>query len=131
VPGESFANLKQPPPSPSSPNVVPIQGSSLVLEAVDGDVFRAHVPLSTFRSLGCGVSSSTAAGDGGGSGSGGSGGDAFVVARAVVDESWGKAPGGSKPNGAAPQSHLANARTNPEWKHEVNGHVVQVLINAI
>jgi hypothetical protein len=49
----------------------------------------------------------------------------FAMARATVDSSWGDIPGGGQPSGTPPQSHFANARTNPRWAHEVNGHGVQ------
>lgn len=48
--------------------------------------------------------------------------EAAAVAR--VDSEWGKAPSSAKPSYHSPQTHLANARTNPEWRHSHNGHKI-------
>ena len=49
-----------------------------------------------------------------------------VVARSKVDQSWGTAPPGSEPPNLPPQSHVVNARTNPDWHHQgPNGAVIQ------
>lgn len=49
----------------------------------------------------------------------------FAIARAVVDSAWATAPSRAQPAGLGPQSHYANARTNPSWRHVLNGQVVQ------
>ena len=55
----------------------------------------------------------------------GAGVGAWAVAEAVVDQSWGKAPAKGHPAGMAPQTHLANARTNAAWDmHAAGSHVV-------
>ena len=51
-----------------------------------------------------------------------------VMARARVDSSWLTQPPKSQPISPSvpPQSHMANARTNPAWYHQnMNGHIVQ------
>mmetsp|Transcript_38773 Transcript_38773/g.75696 ORF Transcript_38773/g.75696 Transcript_38773/m.75696 type:complete len:686 (+) Transcript_38773:199-2256(+) len=40
-----------------------------------------------------------------------------VFAVSKVDQSWKKPPDGAQPN-VMPQSHVVNARTNPDWFHE-------------
>lgn len=50
-----------------------------------------------------------------------------LLASARVDQHWEKGPKGNfefEPK-TAPQSHLANARTNPDWSHENEGKKVQ------
>jgi len=47
-----------------------------------------------------------------------------VYAVARLDSSWTHQPGNVKPQGP-PQSHAVNARTNPEWRHENAGKVIQ------
>jgi hypothetical protein len=47
-----------------------------------------------------------------------------VFASARLDQGWSKVPDGAKPN-IAPQSHVVNARTNPEWRHESAGKIIQ------
>ena len=47
-----------------------------------------------------------------------------VLARARVDQSWREQPDTIKPK-LPPQSHVVNARTNPEWHHESEGKVIQ------
>lgn len=47
-----------------------------------------------------------------------------VLARARVDQAWQQQPGKIKPK-LAPQAHVVNARTNPEWHHESAGKVIQ------
>ncbi|KAJ1460305.1 hypothetical protein M885DRAFT_510142 [Pelagophyceae sp. CCMP2097] len=52
-------------------------------------------------------------------------GRAWAVARASVDADWGRVPrAGAQPPGSAPQTHFANVRSNAEWAHAHNGHVV-------
>lgn len=46
----------------------------------------------------------------------------FAVAR--LDQGWNDVPDGAKPN-IAPQSHMVNARTNPAWRHESAGKIIQ------
>eukprot|EP00934_Nitzschia_sp_Nitz4_P005610 Nitzschia sp. Nitz4//scaffold51_size120721//27077//29260//NITZ4_003719-RA/size120721-processed-gene-0.113-mRNA-1//1//CDS//3329553838//5600//frame0 len=47
-----------------------------------------------------------------------------VLASARVDQSWKESPDNVKPD-MDPQSHIVNARTNPDWHHESAGkHVV-------
>ena len=51
--------------------------------------------------------------------------DKFVViAKARVDQDWGTQPKIVKPDRNA-QSHIANARTNPDWHYESAGKVIQ------
>jgi hypothetical protein len=47
-----------------------------------------------------------------------------VMARARVDQAWQQQSGKIKPK-LAPQSHVVNARTNPDWHHESAGKVIQ------
>lgn len=48
-----------------------------------------------------------------------------VIVSAQLDSSWGaKMPGVVKPD-VAPQTHLANARTNPNWRHTNSGKLIQ------
>jgi len=47
-----------------------------------------------------------------------------VFAVAQLDKNWLKQPSDVKPS-FTPQTHLANARTNPDWYYENAGHVVQ------
>jgi hypothetical protein len=52
-----------------------------------------------------------------------------VIARAKVDQAWGQPMAGANPS-LPPQSHLVNARTNPEWRHEKpDGKVIQGRLN--
>ena len=44
----------------------------------------------------------------------------MVVASARVDSSWATQPDNIAPK-KPPQSHVVNARTNPDWHHESNG----------
>jgi len=53
------------------------------------------------------------------------GGNVFVMARAMVDSTWGTAPTTAQPTGRGPQSHYSNARTNPDWHHTLGDQVVQ------
>lgn len=49
----------------------------------------------------------------------------IVMASARVDSDWKNGPTeGAGPN-IQPQSHMANARTNPNWRHESAGKIVQ------
>mmetsp|Transcript_17744 Transcript_17744/g.43779 ORF Transcript_17744/g.43779 Transcript_17744/m.43779 type:complete len:627 (+) Transcript_17744:105-1985(+) len=48
----------------------------------------------------------------------------IVVASARVDQDWKNAPDNAGPD-VQPQSHMANVRTNPNWRHESEGKVVQ------
>ncbi|KAL3937771.1 MAG: hypothetical protein SGBAC_007186 [Bacillariaceae sp.] len=49
----------------------------------------------------------------------------IVMASARVDSDWKNGPAeGAGPN-VQPQSHMANARTNPNWRHESAGKIVQ------
>ena len=47
-----------------------------------------------------------------------------VIASARVDESWSTQPKHYKPK-VLPQAHVVNARTNPDWYHEIPGSIVQ------
>lgn len=47
-----------------------------------------------------------------------------VVAGAVVDQHWKSVPKDYAPK-VPPQSHVVNARTNPDWHHESAGKIVQ------
>jgi hypothetical protein len=48
-----------------------------------------------------------------------------LIARARVDQGWMDAPLGDFEPKRGPQSHLTNARTNPDWNHEHEGKKVQ------
>ncbi|GAB5035157.1 Hypothetical protein NocV09_02400330 [Nannochloropsis oceanica] len=48
----------------------------------------------------------------------------FLVARARVDQAWARNEGTPHPD-IPPQSHVANARTNPAWHAAHNGHEVR------
>ncbi|GAX14250.1 hypothetical protein FisN_1Hh444 [Fistulifera solaris] len=48
----------------------------------------------------------------------------IVIAMAEVDKGWKDQPKNIKPQ-VPPQSHMVNARTNPEWYHETDGSVIQ------
>lgn len=48
-----------------------------------------------------------------------------VIVRARVDQTWNSAPDNTVPIGFAPQSHLVNARTNPNWTMRNAGKMVQ------
>lgn len=48
-----------------------------------------------------------------------------VVASARVDQSWATMAQNASPVGLFPQSHIVNARTNPNWFHESNGYIIQ------
>lgn len=47
-----------------------------------------------------------------------------VIASAKVDQSWAKQNSNVKPN-MSPQSHIVNARTDPNYHHESNGKHIQ------
>ena len=47
-----------------------------------------------------------------------------IIASARVDSSWQTVPGNVAPN-VPPQSHVVNARTNPDWHHESAGKHVK------
>jgi hypothetical protein len=47
-----------------------------------------------------------------------------VIVSARVDQEWAKQPGNLSPD-KPPQSHVVNARTNPNWHHESAGKVIQ------
>ena len=47
-----------------------------------------------------------------------------VMASAKVDQSWAKQNSNVKPN-MSPQSHIVNARTDPNYHHESNGKHIQ------
>mmetsp|Transcript_15249 Transcript_15249/g.42201 ORF Transcript_15249/g.42201 Transcript_15249/m.42201 type:complete len:755 (-) Transcript_15249:40-2304(-) len=47
-----------------------------------------------------------------------------VMVSARVDQDWATQPGNVEPK-KPPQSHMANARTNPDWHHESAGKVIQ------
>ena len=49
----------------------------------------------------------------------------WVIAEVRVDTAFLTAPPGSSPTDTPPQTHLANARANPKWLHQHNGHVVK------
>jgi hypothetical protein len=49
-----------------------------------------------------------------------------VFAYAMLDQSWGRTDANTTVNPPLPpQSHLVNARTNPDWKHEYVNQIVQ------
>mmetsp|Transcript_15576 Transcript_15576/g.38852 ORF Transcript_15576/g.38852 Transcript_15576/m.38852 type:complete len:831 (+) Transcript_15576:198-2690(+) len=48
----------------------------------------------------------------------------IVIASARVDSSWADQPANIAPK-MPPQSHVVNARTNPDWNHESNGKRIQ------
>ena len=48
----------------------------------------------------------------------------IVIATARVDQSWTMQPTDFQPN-SPPQSHVVNARTNPNWHHESAGKIIQ------
>mmetsp|Transcript_27615 Transcript_27615/g.33555 ORF Transcript_27615/g.33555 Transcript_27615/m.33555 type:complete len:784 (+) Transcript_27615:102-2453(+) len=48
-----------------------------------------------------------------------------VFAFAILDEDWGNRAEGNMLEDLTPQSHIVNARTNPEWKHENAGQILQ------
>lgn len=48
----------------------------------------------------------------------------IVLVSAEVDQSWATQSSSVGPN-LAPQSHIVNARTNPDWKHEHSGKVIE------
>ena len=50
-------------------------------------------------------------------------GEYFLIVVASVDHAWGSKGGNPEPD-IPPQSHIANARTNAEWKRENNGHKI-------
>jgi hypothetical protein len=47
-----------------------------------------------------------------------------VIASARVDKDWAIPPANVAPN-VSPESHVANARTNPDWYHESAGKVIK------
>lgn len=47
-----------------------------------------------------------------------------VVAAARVDQDWGKKLNGVQPD-LPPQSHVVNARTNPDWHRQTDGKIIQ------
>lgn len=47
-----------------------------------------------------------------------------IYATARVDQGWKYVPDGAKPN-MPPMSHVVNARTNPDWRHENAGKLIQ------
>lgn len=47
-----------------------------------------------------------------------------LTAFATVDRSWQSAPHQAHPRGVPPQTHVANVRTNPDWRHAHNGRLV-------
>lgn len=48
-----------------------------------------------------------------------------VFVTAQVDQGWTTQPNGVSPKGIGPMSHIVNARTNSEWRHESAGKVIQ------
>ncbi len=51
----------------------------------------------------------------------------YIRARAIVDQDWvtqGTGDDAPVPN-VGPQTHVVNARTNPDWKYEHNGYVIE------
>jgi hypothetical protein len=48
-----------------------------------------------------------------------------VYATAKLDQGWKYVPDGAKPNNIPPMSHLVNARTNDDWRHENAGKIIQ------
>jgi hypothetical protein len=71
-------------------------------EPTIGPLFRATIPLDDFKQ----------------------GDKIVVVASANVDQSWKKQPKNIAPK-VIPQSHIVNARTDPEYHHESNGKHIQ------
>jgi hypothetical protein len=54
---------------------------------------------------------------------------AYVVAR--FDQNWKQVPNQAEPENIYPLSHVVNARTNPEWRHENAGKVIQGKIEFV
>ena len=48
-----------------------------------------------------------------------------VFVTAQVDQGWTTQSNGVSPKGIGPMSHIVNARTNSEWRHESAGKVIQ------
>jgi Predicted deacylase len=48
-----------------------------------------------------------------------------VYATAKLDQGWNYVPDGAKPNNIPPMSHIVNARTNENWRHENVGKIIQ------
>lgn len=90
--------------SPQGANPSPA-GSITDVEPTFGPLFRASVPLENFN-----------VGD-----------KILVLASAEVDPEWKDPPQGSlaRPANVSPQSHVANARTNPDYFMETNGKTIQ------
>ena len=48
-----------------------------------------------------------------------------VFATARLDQGWANQPDGFKPKDMPPMSHVVNARTNLDWRHESAGKIIQ------
>lgn len=89
--------------SPSGPHPLP-QHSRTGAGKRFGPVFRASVDLSDFEK----------------------GDQIIVIAGARVDKDWGVPSVSSYGPSVGPQSHMVNARTNPDWSHKLeNGKTIQ------
>mmetsp|Transcript_7545 Transcript_7545/g.22036 ORF Transcript_7545/g.22036 Transcript_7545/m.22036 type:complete len:786 (-) Transcript_7545:2991-5348(-) len=76
--------------------------SATGIRMTNGPLFRATIPLDKFKK----------------------GEKVMVMASARVDQSWKNQPANIKPS-VPPQSHVVNARTDPEYHHESNGKHIQ------
>jgi hypothetical protein len=72
------------------------------IKMTNGPIFRASIPLGNMKE----------------------GDKIMVMASARVDQSWKNQPSNILPN-VPPQSHIVNARTDPNYHHESNGKHIQ------
>lgn len=56
-----------------------------------------------------------------------------IIAYAVAsfDQNWKQVPNKAEPENVKPLSHVVNARTNPEWRHENAGKIIQGKIEFV
>jgi hypothetical protein len=56
-----------------------------------------------------------------------------IIAYAVAsfDQNWKQVPNKAEPENIKPLSHVVNARTNPEWRHENAGKIIQGKIDFV
>jgi len=76
--------------------------SATGIRLTNGPIFRAKIPLGDMKQ----------------------GEKVMVIASAKVDQSWKKQPPDVRPK-KPPQSHIVNARTDPNYHHESNGKHIQ------
>eukprot|EP00980_Cylindrotheca_fusiformis_P012589 scaffold3084_cov144-Cylindrotheca_fusiformis.AAC.37 len=88
--------------SPGGPNPHPSDSSAIL-----GPVFNAEVDLEGFSP----------------------GDRIIVIAIAQVDQEWNPQPTPRNASSTNPESHLANARTNPAWEHENAGKRIKGRLN--